>query len=366
MNIGFIGGGVNSAIGNTHFCASTMDNKFKLVAGCFSRDEKVNKETGEKYGVNPEHVYSNYEDMLDKEKDNLDAVAVLLPTSTHCEAIKACLEHNIPVISEKSLAMSSQECRDIIDAVDKSKGFCCVTFNYTGYPMMHYLKSQIQSGALGKINKIVIEMPQEGFIRLGKDKKKPHPQEWRLKDYVVPTISLDLGSHLHNMIAFLTKETPVKVLATERRDGFFDNIVDDVSALIEYTNDMSVHMWFSKVALGNRNGLNIRVYGEKGSACWNQMEPEKLIQCNEMGQVSIMDRSLVVDTYGERFKPGHPSGFIEAFANYYQEIYRLLEEYKINGAMESEFVLGLSKSEEGLRLFEAAHRSHLSKEWENV
>ena len=44
MNIGFIGGGVNSAIGNTHFCASTMDNKFKLVAGCFSRDEKVNKE----------------------------------------------------------------------------------------------------------------------------------------------------------------------------------------------------------------------------------------------------------------------------------------------------------------------------------
>ncbi|WP_338117780.1 hypothetical protein [Pantoea alhagi] len=39
LKIGFIGGGLNSAIGLTHSIACQMDGHFKLVAGCFSRDE---------------------------------------------------------------------------------------------------------------------------------------------------------------------------------------------------------------------------------------------------------------------------------------------------------------------------------------
>ena len=42
-NIAFIGGGVNSAIGRSHYIAAQMDGKFKLVAGAFSRHAEINQ-----------------------------------------------------------------------------------------------------------------------------------------------------------------------------------------------------------------------------------------------------------------------------------------------------------------------------------
>src|SRR5690606_41004609 len=58
---------------------------------------------------------------------------------------------------------------------------------------------------------VQIEMPQEGFVRLDAKGEKPLPQAWRLKDGFIPTISLDLGVHLHHLMAFLTGKSPLKV-----------------------------------------------------------------------------------------------------------------------------------------------------------
>ena len=52
LKIGFIGGSISSAVGKTHFCASQLDGKWKLVAGCFSSDKKQNLLTAMQYNVN--------------------------------------------------------------------------------------------------------------------------------------------------------------------------------------------------------------------------------------------------------------------------------------------------------------------------
>ena len=49
--------------------------------------------------------------------------------------------------------------------LDEMRGFLCVTYNYTGYPMVRVLREKIQAKELGKITNIIIEMPQEGFSR---------------------------------------------------------------------------------------------------------------------------------------------------------------------------------------------------------
>lgn len=71
-----------------------------------------------------------------------------------------------------------------------------------GLPDGSCSSGKIQAKELGKITSIIIEMPQEGFSRYTLEHTEPKPQEWRMKDYQIPTISLDLGTHLHNMIAF--------------------------------------------------------------------------------------------------------------------------------------------------------------------
>ena len=70
--------------------------------------------------------------------------------------------------------------------------------------MLRELRQMIAEGRLGKLNLVQIEMPQEGFARLNKQGQKPQPQAWRLRDGKVPTISLDLGAHLHQMVYFLS------------------------------------------------------------------------------------------------------------------------------------------------------------------
>ena len=77
-NLGFIGGSMKSVVGYTHFTASRLDNRFKVISGVFSRDSKVNAHTGDYWGVPT--VYSSIEEMVDKQDAQLDAVAVLLPT----------------------------------------------------------------------------------------------------------------------------------------------------------------------------------------------------------------------------------------------------------------------------------------------
>ena len=57
--IAFIGGGVNSAIGEVHKAACQMDGHFELVAGAFSTHEETNQKTAKTWGVSPERTYNN-------------------------------------------------------------------------------------------------------------------------------------------------------------------------------------------------------------------------------------------------------------------------------------------------------------------
>ena len=45
FQIAFIGGGINSAIGEVHKAASQMDGHFELVAGAFSTHAETNRKT---------------------------------------------------------------------------------------------------------------------------------------------------------------------------------------------------------------------------------------------------------------------------------------------------------------------------------
>ena len=236
--------------------------------------------------------------------------------------------------------------------------------------MVRELKQFIADGKLGKIQQVQVEMPQEGFMRLGAHNEPPKPQSWRLKDTVIPKISLDLGSHLHNMIYFLTGERPERIVADQATFGLFPQIVDNVGALAQYTNNMRAQVWFSKTALGNRNGLRIRVYGSEGSAEWFQLEPETLKTCDLRGNVSLRDRTGDVKIANQqrynRFKAGHPAGFIEAFANYYKDIADCLKQYFETGSFKSQYVCGIRTSLEGLSMMQAAARSAQSNKWESV
>ena len=193
-----------------------------------------------------------------------------------------------------------------------------------------------------------------------------------MKDAKIPTISLDLGVHIHNIVSFLSKEKPLRVSAIQNTFGKFDQVIDNINGIVEYTNSLICNFWYTKAALGERNGLKIRVFAEKGSAQWYQMEPETLSYTDEYGKKINLDRSTndvqvsSLDHYN-RFKAGHPSGFIEAFANYYYDIADLLIEYKkTNKRQNSEFVFDIDNAIEGLIVLESIVDSSNDQCWQAI
>jgi len=369
LNIGFIGGGINSAIGTTHKIASQMDNKFKLISGCFSRNKIINLQTIEKWFI-PTY-YTNHLNFLEQEKNNLDAIVILTPTYIHKDIILDVLKFNIPIICEKTLTNSLANAAKIKIALEKNNGFLVTTYNYTGYPMVRELENMIKKNKLGKIIQVNIQMPQESFIRLDKDEKISKPQAWRLKDEKISTLSLDLGTHLSNMVSFLTKETPKEVIAIQNTFGHH-KVIDNLMCMVKYTNNINCQMWYSKSALGHKNGLKVEVYGTKGSASWYQMNPEFLEFNDKVGRNIILDRSSKnieiadLDRYN-RFKSGHPAGFIEAFANHYADIYDSILSYE-NGDDNyiNKYVFDINASIAELSLMEAIEKSIKNKKWENI
>jgi len=369
LKIGFIGGGINSAVGNTHRIAAQMDNKWKLSAGCFSTQKDINKQTAECWGV--QNYYDNWIDLLENEKNNLDAVAILTPTNIHYEMAQKVLSLGYAVICEKTLTTTYPEAVSIAEIVANKNNFLAVINNYTGYPMLRELREMIKSNRLGTIKHIQVEMPQEGFIRYDKNNKIPKPQKWRLIDGVIPTIHLDLGIHLYHIIYFLCNQKPIEVCSTQASCGFFKNIIDNVSCLANYTRGISCQIWFSKSALGNRNGLKIRVYGDQGSAEWLQIESETIKFCNKDGRIEIIDRAspeiiIANQTRYNRFKSGHPAGFIEAFANYYYDIADGLIEFKKSGKFNDQWIVSTDLATEGMKMLETMALSAKNKSWQSI
>ncbi len=348
-----------------------MDNRWSLSAGCFSVHEEINVSTAKQWGIDPERVYSNFRDLLNAEKSKLDAIAILTPTPSHAEIVISAIEMGYPVICEKALVKSSDEGARIKKAIKKHSGFLAVTYNYTGYPMIRELQSIIRAGKIGKLHQIQIEMPQETFLRLDSNNNKPTPQEWRLKDYDVPTLSLDLGVHLHHMVHFLSDEQPIELTAINNNYGFFSDIVDNTICIARYTGNVDCQIWYGKTALGNTNGLRVRIYGELGSAEWYQMHPETLILHDNKGRINVLERSSVdlkianKDRYN-RFKAGHPAGFIEAFANLYSDIADSLQKFKNNQDHTSPYVFGADIAYDGIVMLETIAKSAKNHSWERI
>lgn len=364
LKVAFIGGALNSAVGYTHFNASRLDGHFKVESGCFSRHHDQNENSARTYGVQPDRSYADWQTLLKSENGAIDAVVILTPTPSHAEIVIAAIEAGFPVICEKSLGTSSAECNLIAEAVKAHNGYLAVTFNYSGYPMVRELKRMISEDRLGRLQQIQIEMPQEGFLRVN-----ANPQGWRRKDYAVPTVSLDLGVHVHHLVDFLSGGLrPLSLVGEQACYGQLPGIIDNVYCIARYEQDMRVQAWWGKTALGHRNGLRLRVFGENGSAEWYQMDPEVLRWSDNDGHHYLLDRGsgeakTAQEQRYNRFKAGHPSGFIEAFANLYADFASEIRSRLQGETFKSPYVFGAEEAAAGLKTMERINDSSNLKSW---
>ena len=164
---------------------------------------------------------------------------------------------------------------------------------------------------------------------------------------------------------YLIDSNPTYLNSLSFRKSSYKKIVDNIFVWLKYGKDIYANCWISKTALGNRNGLKIRIFGSKGSLEWVQEKSESIIYSSVDGFKTIIDRgsNLFVANSKKynRFKAGHPDGFIEAYANLYYDLQKELIFFQKNNRYSKKFFYCIENSLDGLIIGEMIKNDYNKK-----
>ncbi|MBB4170736.1 putative dehydrogenase [Rhizobium sp. BK538] len=325
LRLGMVGGGQGAYIGNIHRLASRLDGQWQLVAGAFDVDPQRSREFAIGQGLDPSRSYGSYQDLISGEvgrADRVDAVAICTPNYTHYPIARALIEAGFDVICEKPLTATLEDAVALEKLARASGRFVGVTYTYSGYPMVHEARVRVARGEIGTIRSVQVEYPLE-WMATAIEQKGNAQAAWRTdpkKNGRGGSIG-DIGTHAYHLAGFVTGlklDALTADLATFVEGRALD---DNAHVMMRYQGGARGLLWSSQVALGNSNGVRLRVFGSSGSFQWFQEQPNELIYAPLEGRVQIIKRGA--DDLSEdakvrsRTPPGHPEGYLEAFANLY-------------------------------------------------
>ncbi|MGB4881161.1 MAG: Gfo/Idh/MocA family oxidoreductase [Thiolinea sp.] len=325
LRLGMVGGGAGAYIGNIHRIAARQDGAFQLVAGAFDVNPQAGHAFAASQQLDPARSYDTYQAMVaaeSKREDGIEVVAICTPNFTHYPIAKAFIEAGIAVICEKPLTATLEEAVALERLVRESGVFMGVTYTYSGYPMVHEARALVAAGKLGKVRALQVEYPLE-WMATAIESEGNAQAAWRTdpkKNGRGGSIG-DIGTHAYHLAGFvsgLKLQSLTADLATFVNGRQLD---DHAHVMLRYEGGARGLLWSSQVALGCSNGLRLRVFGELASVSWFQEQPNELIYSPLNGRTEIIKRGAEdlseAAKVRTRTPPGHPEGYLEAFANLY-------------------------------------------------
>jgi predicted dehydrogenase len=267
LRYGLIGAGSNAERKHLNNYMNLPNVEF--VSICDVNVENADR-LAKKYHINK--IYSNYEEMLDKE--NLDLVSVCTPNYLHAEITIYALLKGVNVHCEKPLAINSIEAKKIVEAKNKTRKKVMVGLNNRFTNEAVYLKKYIDEGLLGEIYHA-----KAGWIRRS---GIPGRGTWFTnKDSAGGGVMIDLGVHYLDLALYLMgMPEPSYVTGatynnfdhttTRNRNGYkgnpngIFNVEDSALGFIGLKNGATVNFEFSWASNIEKDKQYIEILGTKG------------------------------------------------------------------------------------------------------
>jgi predicted dehydrogenase len=348
-----VGGGQGAFIGAVHRIAARLDDRFELVAGALSSDPERARASAAEAGI--ARSYADWQEMARAEAaldDGIDAVAIVTPNHLHAPVATAFLEAGIHVVCDKPLAISLAEGEALAKLAHQKNKLFALTHTYSGYPLVRHARELVEAGELGQIRVVQVEYAQDWLaepIEAGGLNKQAG---WRTDPALAgPAGCLgDIGTHAYQLAAFVTGMTPAALSADLHTFVPGRRIDDHVQAMLRYANGARGMLWASQVASGAENALRLRVYGTKAGISFDQEEPNELWFTPLGGAAERLTRGRVSGAsaiHATRVPPGHPEGYLEAFAQLYKDAALQIEALDEGRALPAESLL-LTTVEDGV------------------
>jgi predicted dehydrogenase len=179
-------------------------------------------------------------------------------------------------------------------------------------------------GDLGKIRKAVVQYSQ-GWLSTSLETTGHKQAAWRsdpARSGLGGAIG-DIGVHAFNLLEYVSGREVTEICADLNSVVAGRSLDDDCNVLLKLDNGAPGVLFVSQIAAGDRNDLQLHLYGEKGGLHWRQQDPNYL----DLSWIDKPSQTLHAGadylspaTRGDfRLPLGHPEGLIEAFANIYRD-----------------------------------------------
>lgn len=344
IKVGIVGTGF---IGPTHIEAIRRLGFVDVIGLVENNAETAAKKASE---LSIPKSYGNLSEML--RDPEIEVVHNCTPNHLHFQINKEIILAGKHIISEKPLALSSEESRELLELAREHKVVHGVNFNYRQFPIVCQLKSMVDHQELGSIN-IVHGSYLQDWLLFDTD------YNWRLSPEAGgrSRAVADIGSHWCDTVQYVTGKKIVEVLAdlatiipirrkpkgngstfglSSNQEDLYEPVPiateDYATVIIRFEDGSRGTFTVSQVSAGRKNRLSFEINGSKSSAAWNQEEPEKLWigHRGRPNEILMADPSLFAEEARSQIHHpgGHNEGWPDALKNMMLNYYTYILEGK--------------------------------------
>jgi predicted dehydrogenase len=290
--------------------------------------------------LNVPHAYGSLDEIL--ADPAVDVVHVTSPNHLHVPQASAILAAGKHVVCEKPLAMTADQSAGLAAEARTSGLVNAVNFNIRFYPLHQHMREAIGAGELGEIRFVTGHYFQDWLLH-------DTDWNWRLepdKGGALRAVG-DIGSHWLDLMAFVTGQTVVSVMAdfatfvgtrqeptgpvatfsTERSADTVERSMgteDVATILLRFENGARGSVAVSQVSPGRKNSLQWEIDGSDAAAAWDSETPEHLWLGHRDRPNEILLRNPALMGEAGRAAAALPGGHVEGFGDTFGALFRAI------------------------------------------
>ena len=259
----------------------------KLVA-VVEPDAKIREQARRDFGI--DSCYESLDAALDD--GEFDAVIITTPTFTHCPLAIQAAEARKHILLEKPMALSLQECDDILATVRRNSVHLQIGFMRRFDPDFTAAWERIQAGEIGRPIQIKSLTHGPGL-----------PPPWARDLRTSNGLLAEVNSHDWDTVRWLMASNPARVFAD------VGNLKQDIHGIRDpdFYDAALVNIRFESGSLGSISGIcpcaygydaRVEIVGEKGIMQIGEMQGKAVVVCTDRDQGLI---TPIYRTWPERF-----------------------------------------------------------------
>jgi predicted dehydrogenase len=286
------------------------------------------------------HAYGSLDEIL--ADDAVQVVHVTSPNHLHVPQASAILAAGKHVVCEKPLAMRAEESATLVEQAAATGLVNAVNFNIRFYPIHQHIREQIATGALGDIRFVTGHYFQDWLLH-------DTDWNWRLDPSQGGALRAvgDIGSHWLDLLAFLTGQPivsvmadlatfvaarqqptgPVETFSTDRSGGTVTRPMgteDTATLLLRFANGARGSVAVSQISAGRKNSLQWEIDGADGAAWWDSETPDHLWLGHRDRPNELLLRNPALMGEAGRAAAALPGGHVEGFGDTFQALFRAI------------------------------------------